>query len=110
MAWRTSVRTVLLLANGTAARARRTAYFNCVLEDTGGRHPCSDGAPGRNVDYFTEFCFEQLRIATVWYAFRQLRSSNGARLDRLSSSRSGPSGHACSALRFDLLRALLPRF
>jgi len=54
-----------------------TAYFNCVLEDTGGRHPCSDGAPGRNVDYFTEFCFEQLRIATVWYAFRQLRSSNG---------------------------------
>ena len=54
-----------------------SAYFNCVLQDSGTEHPCSDGAPGRNEGYSFEFVMEQIRILTVWIAFMMLPYSKG---------------------------------
>jgi len=79
------------------------AYFNCVLEDIDMNHPCSDGAPGRNLDgnfeYYIEFMFEQIRIASVWYAFYLLRRSKGgpAHMARLERARLGEASSSISS-------------
>ena len=52
-----------------------SAYFECVLSDVGERHPCSSTAPGRHEGYEIEFFMEMVRVATAWWAVRQLYSA-----------------------------------
>ena len=53
------------------------AYMDCVLEDVGAQHPCSDHAPGRHVGYVREFVMEMIRMATALWAYALLRRSRG---------------------------------
>ena len=53
------------------------AYMDCVLEDVGEQHPCSDHAPGRHIGYVREFVMEMIRMATALWAYALLRRSRG---------------------------------
>jgi len=53
------------------------AYMDCVLEDVGDQHPCSDNAPGRHIGYEFEFVMEMIRMATALWAYALLRRSRG---------------------------------